>query len=63
VQPTSEGFFVLLERATCRWRAVWSIGGVELRGETEVLGEKPVPVALWPPHNWYGLRCDRTGTL
>jgi len=25
--------------------------------------EKPDPVPLWPPHIWYGLRCDRTGTL
>jgi hypothetical protein len=26
-------------RATCRWRWVWSVGGIILTGETEVLGE------------------------
>jgi hypothetical protein len=25
-------------------------GGMILTGETEGLGEKPVPVSLWPPH-------------
>ena len=31
---------VLLVRATCRWRWVWSISGMILEGETGVLGEK-----------------------
>jgi len=48
---------VLAEKLKC-WQRNWSAGR-----ETEVLAEKPVPVALWPPHNWYGLRCDRTRTL
>jgi hypothetical protein len=33
---------VLLLRATCRWRWAWSIGGMILTGETEVLGKSPV---------------------
>jgi hypothetical protein len=37
----------------CRW--VFSIGGVILTGETEVLGEWPVPVPLCPRHIWPGL--------
>ena len=32
--------FVLVARATCRWRREWSNGGMILTGETEVLGEK-----------------------
>jgi hypothetical protein len=32
--------FVLLVRAMCRWRWVWSIAGMILTGETEVLGQK-----------------------
>jgi hypothetical protein len=40
------GPFVLLVKTTCRWRWVWSIGGVILTGETETLGEKPDPVSI-----------------
>jgi hypothetical protein len=28
-----------------------AIGGMNLAGETEVLGEKPAPAPLCPPHN------------
>jgi hypothetical protein len=42
--PCFARFSVLLVRATCRWRWVWSVGGMELTGETEVLGEKHVTV-------------------
>jgi len=28
---------------------VWSVGGMILSGETEVLGNKPVPLQLCPP--------------
>ena len=38
--------FVLLVRATCRWRWVWNIA--------EVLGEKPVPMPLFPSHILHG---------
>jgi hypothetical protein len=31
---------------------IWSIGGMTLRGKTELLGETPVPV---PPHIAHGL--------
>ena len=42
------GTFVLI-KATCRWRWEWSIGGMILTEEAEILGEKPVSVALcWP---------------
>jgi hypothetical protein len=36
--------FCHLVRAACRWRCAWSFGRMMLTGETEVLGEKPVPV-------------------
>jgi hypothetical protein len=29
--------------------SVWGIGGTMLTAESEVLGEKPVPVPLYPP--------------
>jgi hypothetical protein len=51
--------FVLLVRATCSSRRVWSIGGMILRGETDVLGEKPVTVPLCSPQTPHGLTCDR----
>jgi len=40
--------FVLITKATCSWRWVWSVGGMVLTGETDVLAEKPVPVPLGP---------------
>jgi len=46
---------VLLERATCRWRWVWSIGGMLLTGENCRTGEKPVPVPLCAPQISQGL--------
>jgi hypothetical protein len=42
---------------------VWSIGGMILTGETEVLGEKPITVPLCPPQISYGLTWDRTRTF
>jgi hypothetical protein len=35
--------------AICRWMWVWSIGGMILGGETQVLGGKAVPVPICPP--------------
>jgi hypothetical protein len=64
--------FALLARATCRWRWAWSIGGMILtgesgalvewywQGETEVLGEKAVPVPLCLPQTSRGQTLDRT---
>jgi hypothetical protein len=37
-----------------------SDGGMILTGETEELGEKPVPVPLCPPHIPHGLTWART---
>ena len=61
--------FVFLVRAARRWRWVWSAGGMELTGETEVLGEKTVLMPLvqinlrlyWPGSN-PGPRGDRLAT-
>ena len=44
---------VLLVRATCRWRWVWSNGGMILTGETEVLGEKHCTV--WVVDGWMSM--------
>jgi hypothetical protein len=41
---------------------VWSIGGMILTGESEVLGEKPVLVPLCPPQILQGLVMDWTWT-
>jgi len=43
--------FVLLLRATCRWRWAWSNGGMILTVETEVLGKSSVRVTHCPPQN------------
>ena len=37
---------VLLVRSTCWWKWVWSVGGMVLRGETEVLEEKSLTYSL-----------------
>jgi hypothetical protein len=42
--------FVILARATCWRRWVWSIDGMVRTGETEVLGGKLVSAPLCPPH-------------
>jgi hypothetical protein len=51
--------FVLLVTATCRWRWVWSIGGMILTGGTEMLGVQLL-VSLCLPQISYGLYWDRT---
>jgi hypothetical protein len=51
--------FVLLVIAIFIKRWVWSIGGITLTGENQVLGEKPVPVPLRPPQISHGLNWDR----
>jgi len=48
--------FVLLVRATYKWRCVWSIGGMILTGETKVLNQ-------CPPQISHGLGWDRTCSL
>jgi hypothetical protein len=44
--------FVLLVRATCRWRWVWSIGGMILTGEKQRTGKKNLFVCL---PEWAGI--------
>ena len=51
--------FVLMIRATYRWRWVQNIGGMTLTGKTEVLGEKPVPAPLCSTQFSHGLIWDR----
>jgi len=42
--------FVLMVRATSRWRWVWKISGNDNdRRETEVIGEEPIPAQPRPP--------------
>jgi hypothetical protein len=48
----------------CGWQineiGVWSIGGMKLTGENEVLEEKPVPVSICPPQIPHGMTWGRT---
>jgi hypothetical protein len=39
------------------------LSGMILRGKTEVIGEKAVPLPLRPPHFSHGPARDRTGPL
>jgi len=52
--------FVLLVIATCRRRWMWSISGMILTGENEVMGEKLVLLPVCPSQNWHELTRDRT---
>ena len=43
-------------------RGVWSVGGMILTGEKEVLKQNPTPLSLCPPNISHGLVRDRTQT-
>ena len=58
LEGSQASLFVLLVRET--W--AWSICGMMLTGETEVLGEKPVLLPPCPPQIWYRLIWDRIRT-
>ena len=50
-------WFVLLI-GVLRWIWVWNIGGMILKGGTEILGEKHVSVPLCPPWIAHATACD-----
>ena len=47
-------------RLRCRWKWVWSIGGIILTTEDYSARTKPVPVPLCPPQIWHRVTWDRT---
>jgi hypothetical protein len=51
---------VLLTKATCRWRWLWSNCGIILTGEDWKIGTKDVPVPFCPPQIPHGLAWDRS---
>jgi len=54
MEGSQASLFVLLVRATCRWRQVWRPGWMLLTGG------KPVPVSLCPPQISRGLTRDQS---
>jgi hypothetical protein len=52
---------VLLVKAACQWKRVWSDGGKCWEGKTEAFGKKPVPLTLCPPQISHGVTWNRTG--
>jgi hypothetical protein len=53
----SDNSSIHLKSGMERW---WKIEKLKKRGKNELLGEKPVPIPLYPPQILQGLAWDRT---